>query len=64
MLMIVWMGLFLCLFLCIWMIIVAAPVVCMSSMYVMCMFCFVYTDTSTCLLGICFGQLGLLRDCL
>ena len=45
--MIVWVGLFLCLFLCICSIIVAAPVVCMSSMNVMCMFTFVYTDTST-----------------
>ena len=47
MLMIVWVGLFLCLFLCIWSIIVAAPVVCMSSMNVTCMSTFVYTDTST-----------------
>ena len=46
MLMIVWIGLFMRLSLCICIIMVFASGMLMSSMYVICMSCFVYTDTS------------------
>ena len=46
MLMIVCIGLFLCLVLCSCVIIVAVFGMCMSSMYVVCKFCFVYIDMS------------------